>query len=202
MGWRFPAPPRQRRGDPVPGRQLRPRDQRVRRRPVVRSVRVDPGGRAPPSARGRADLPDERHARDAVRARDRCGGTGHAAPPAALLRHAPPAVAGRIGGRVPPRLRRLDPRPARERFRGDRPRRAAARARRDHELPVDEPRLGAPHGRPRRSGRRGGWTDERVRRLCRRGARRASRSTATRAPTASADRPRPDSPACPTSSTC
>ena len=47
----FPASPRQRRGDAVPGQQLRSRDQRVRRLPVGRPAPLGSGGGPHPAAR-------------------------------------------------------------------------------------------------------------------------------------------------------
>ena len=92
------APPRQRRGDPVPGRQLRPGDQRVRRRPVVRSLYAwIPEARAS-FARGRADLPGPTAcSRMLCVPETDAEGPANATAPAALLRDAPPATGRTIG---------------------------------------------------------------------------------------------------------
>jgi len=61
----LPAGPRRRRAHAVPGRELRPRDLRVRRRDLVRPVRLDPGGGADPAAGRAAGVPGALGARDA-----------------------------------------------------------------------------------------------------------------------------------------
>ena len=54
----------------VPGRQLRPRDLRVRREHLGRARSLDPGGGAPPSSGRPADLPGQRHDPGPVHAGD------------------------------------------------------------------------------------------------------------------------------------
>ena len=62
FGLRFPLLPRQRRTGPVRRRQLRPGDLRIRRQHLVRSVPLDPRGRAAAAPRRAADLPGQRGA--------------------------------------------------------------------------------------------------------------------------------------------
>ena len=132
---RVPAAPRERRGDTLRRRVLRSGDLGVRSEPLVRSVHVDTRGGTVAASRGTPRLSHQfgsDHALLAGAGRD--SSRGPSAAPA--VRPAPHGMAGRRRGqrRVPPPARRDDSRLARERLRGGRAPRAAARtkARRPH----------------------------------------------------------------------
>ena len=84
----------ERGGDRPARRVVRPRDLGVRRLDLVRSVQVDPRGRAPPEARRRAGLPAELDARGAL-----LDGRGHERDPAAASARPASASTGRTTAR-------------------------------------------------------------------------------------------------------
>ncbi len=90
----FPLLLGQRRAGPLPRRLLRLRDQRVRRRPVGRPVRVGPRGRPPPPSRRPPPRAHQRAAHPADRSAGRRSTRGRSAP-ASAVRDAPRAVGGR-----------------------------------------------------------------------------------------------------------
>ena len=109
---------------PLPGRVLRPRRLRVRRLDLGRPVPLDPGGVAAAAPGRRARLPRQRHdpRRSAVQEQEIPPDEQLRRPYFGMHRFEWPRRSGR---RLPPRLRRLDQAPARERLRGRGPDRVA-----------------------------------------------------------------------------